>query len=101
MGSFPFFFVFSTAFLMIAGRKSARRGGSPSYKFRIFNEDSPITDSITTVLSYIPVSPSLPQNHYNIEKTGLLNGNDLWKNRRVKRGRLTCIYHQSCSDLVF
>jgi len=41
MGSFPFFSF--TACLMIAGRKSARRGGSPSYKFRIFNEDPPIT----------------------------------------------------------
>jgi len=53
------------------------------------------------LLSYIPVSPHLPPNHYKIEKKGLLNGNDLWKNRREKRGRLTCIYHQSCSDWGF
>jgi len=51
--------------------------------------------------SYIPLRPHLPQNHYNIAKTGLLNGNDLWKNRHKKNGRFARIYHQSCSDWGF
>jgi len=53
----------------------------------------------TVLPSYIPLRPHLPQNHYNIEKTGLLNGNDLWKNSRKNNGRSTRIYHQSCSDV--
>jgi len=47
------------------------------------------------LLSYIPVSPSLPQYHYNIEKTALLNGNDLWQNRHKKNGRFARIYHKT------
>jgi len=97
MGSFRFFWL--TTYLMIAGRKNARRGESPSYKFRIYNEDSPITEINTTLLSYIPVSPNLPQNHYKIEKTDVLIINELAEKGREKRGWFTCIYHQSCSDL--
>jgi len=61
---------------------------------------SVVLSIIKTLLpSHIPLSPYLPQNHYNIEKTVLLNDNELWKNRREKNGCLARIYHQSCSDL--
>ena len=38
------------------------------------------------LLSYIPLSQHLPSIHYNIEKTGLLIINELWKYGGEKRG---------------
>ena len=36
--------------------------------------------------SYIPLNPHLPQNHYNIKKTGLLISNELGEKGGEKKG---------------